>query len=57
MDALFGPHGFYVAWSYAIAALVVVVELAALRRRRRQALEEARLSASDESLDAARNDS
>ncbi len=54
MDAFLGPHGFYVACSYAVAALVIVLELADLRRRRRQALEEARLVAGDESLEAAR---
>ena len=39
-----GGYGFYVWGAYGISALVVVVEVLALRGRRKAALEEARLS-------------
>jgi heme exporter protein D len=40
-------YGFYVWSAYAVAALVLVVEVAALRSRRRSVLEEARLTVDD----------
>ena len=39
-----GGYGFYVWGAYGITALIVVVEVLALRGRRKAALEEARLS-------------
>ncbi len=39
-----GGYGFYVWGAYGVSALVVVVEVLALRGRRKAALEEARLS-------------
>ncbi len=39
-----GGYAFYVWGSYGVTALVIVIEIAALRGRRKSALEEARLS-------------
>lgn len=41
-------YGFYVWSAYGVAALVVVMEILALRSRRNAVLAEARLTASDE---------
>jgi heme exporter protein D len=38
-----GGYGFYVWWSYAVAALVVIAEIVGVRARRKSTLEEARL--------------
>jgi heme exporter protein D len=43
-----GGYAFYVWGSYGVAALVLVVEVVALRARRRAVLEEARLAAPDD---------
>ena len=40
-------YGFYVWSAYAAAALVLTIEVAALRSRRRSVLEEARLTVND----------
>jgi heme exporter protein D len=40
-------YGFYVWSAYGVTALVLVVELIALRSRRRSVLEEARLTVND----------
>jgi heme exporter protein D len=42
-----GGYAFYVWGSYGVTALVLVIEILAIRSRRRATLEEARLSASD----------
>jgi heme exporter protein D len=39
-----GGYAFYVWGAYGVAALIIVVEVIALRGRRKAALEEARLS-------------
>ena len=39
-----GGYSFYVWGSYGVAALVIVIEILALKGRRKSALEEARLS-------------
>ena len=38
-----GGYGFYVWGSYAVAAIAVIAEIIAVRARRRNSLEEARL--------------
>jgi heme exporter protein CcmD len=40
-------YGFYVWSAYGVTALVLVVELVALRSRRRSVIEEARLTVTD----------
>jgi heme exporter protein D len=42
-----GGYAFYVWGAYGVTALVIVIELASLRARRRRALEEARLGGPD----------
>jgi heme exporter protein D len=42
-----GGYGFYVWGAYGITAAVLIVEVIAVRRRRRRALEEARLTTPD----------
>jgi heme exporter protein D len=42
-----GGYGFYVWGAYGITAVVLVCEVFAVRRRRRRALEEARLTTPD----------
>jgi heme exporter protein D len=38
-----GGYGFYVWWSYAVAAVAVIAEIVSVRARSRRTLEEARL--------------
>ena len=42
-----GGYGFYVWGAYGITAVVLVAEVISVRRRRRRALEEARLTTPD----------
>jgi len=42
-----GGYGFYVWTAYAVTAIAVIVELWAVRSRRRAALDEARLTGPD----------
>jgi heme exporter protein D len=44
-------YGFYIWGAYGVAALAFVLELAALRSRRKAISEEARLTSPDETLD------
>jgi heme exporter protein CcmD len=43
-----GGHGFYIWWSYGALALAVAIELWLLRRRRAQAVTEARQAGLEE---------
>ena len=43
-----GGYAFYVWGAYSVTALIVVIEVFAVRARRRVALEEARLAGPDE---------
>jgi len=38
-----GGYGFYIWWSYAVAAVAVIAEIVSVRARHRTTLEEARL--------------
>ena len=38
-----GGYGFYVWWSYGVAAVAVIAEIVSVRARRRRTIEEARL--------------
>jgi heme exporter protein D len=38
-----GGYGFYVWWSYGVAAVAVIAEILAVRARNRRTVEEARL--------------
>jgi heme exporter protein CcmD len=44
-------YGFYIWSAYGVAAVALVLELSALRSRRKAVMEEARLTSPDESLD------
>jgi heme exporter protein CcmD len=44
-------YGFYIWSAYGVAALALVLELSALRSRRKAIVEEARLATPDETLD------
>ena len=46
-------YGFYIWSAYGVAALALAVELIMLRSRRKAVLEQAQLSAPDESADVA----
>jgi heme exporter protein CcmD len=45
-------YGFYIWSAYGVAAVVLMLELSALRSRRRVVLEEARLSVPEDALDS-----
>ncbi len=45
-------YGFYIWSAYGVAAIVLVLELSALRSRRRAVLEEARLTVPEDALDS-----
>ena len=45
-------YGFYIWSAYGVTAVVLAVELATLRSRRRATLEEARLSVPEDAVDA-----
>jgi heme exporter protein CcmD len=45
-------YGFYIWSAYGVTAIVLMLELSALRSRRRAVLEEARLTVPEDALDA-----